>query len=392
MDHIFGTLSTDALKLLYHRVGRHGIQHRGSIAPRDPLPGDPVIVEALTGEDFAPEHAAVYYTTDGSAPDGSRGAARRGDVALMQPVETIWDSLTWRYLTRWQAALPPQADGTTVRYRIGGWTAEREAFADFPDAQRTVERAADAYFNKRPEPTAFAGDPQGVIFSYRVDRLRPPEWAKKMILYHLMVDRFSPGDGRGWTQTEDLNALCGGTLWGAAERIDHIADLGCDAVWLSPIWESPTHHGYDVTDYTQVAAHFGGNDALRRFIDEAHARGIRVILDLVCNHISNQHPFFQEALHNPGSPCRSWFTFDESPLGYRTFFGVASMPQVNLADPGARDWMLDVARYWLSEYDADGYRLDYANGVTPEFWWAFRAACREAKTDSFVFGEIIEAP
>ncbi|MBK8024317.1 MAG: hypothetical protein IPK19_23515 [Chloroflexi bacterium] len=340
MDHIFGTLSTDALKLLYHRVGRRGIQHRGEIAPRDPEPGQPVTIEALTGEDSGAANVAVYYTSDGSTPEGSRGMATRGSVTPMQAVETVWDSLTWSYLTRWQATLPPQADGTTVRYRISAWNAEHELFADYPDARRTVERAASAYFSKKTEPTLAAtepaGDPHGMTFAYRVDTYRAPEWAKRMVMYHLLIDRFYPGGGRGWTQTSNLRAFCGGTLWGAAEKLDHIARLGCDAIWLSPPWESPTHHGYDVTDYAQIMARYGGNEALRHFIRQAHDRGIRVVLDLVCNHISNQSPIFQEALHNPSSPYRSWFSFDDSPAGYRTFFGVATMPQVNLADEGAR--------------------------------------------------------
>ncbi|MBK8024446.1 MAG: alpha-amylase [Chloroflexi bacterium] len=314
----------------------------------------------------------------------------------MQAVETVWDLLTWSYLTRWQATLPPQVDGTTVRYRISAWNAEHELFADYPDARRTVERAASAYFSKKTEPTLAAtepaGDPHGMTFAYRVDTYRAPEWAKQMVMYHLLIDRFYPGGGRGWTQTSNLRAFCGGTLWGAAEKLDHIARLGCDAIWLSPPWESPTHHGYDVADYAQIMARYGGNEALRHFIRQAHDRGIRVVLDLVCNHISNQSPIFQEALHNPSSPYRSWFSFDDSPVGYRTFFGVATMPQVNLADEGAKQWMLDTARRWIHEFGADGYRLDYAMGVAPSFWWEFRAACREANPESFIFGEIIEAP
>jgi glycosidase len=82
--------------------------------------------------------------------------------------------------------------------------------------------------------------------------------------------------------------------------------------------------------------------------------------------------------------------FDDSELGYRSFFGVRSMPQLNLANPETRDWMIDIARYWLTEYDVDGYRLDHANGPGPAFWSEFWTACKAAKPDCFCFGEIVE--
>jgi glycosidase len=119
---------------------------------------------------------------------------------------------------------------------------------------------------------------------------------------------------------------------------------------------------------------------------------VRVLLDMVCNHLSDQSPQFQDALHSPNSPCRDWFTFDDSPLGYRSFFGVPTMPQINTANPGARRWLCDIARYWLRNFDIDGYRLDYANGPGPDFWSDFRAACRAEKPDCFCFGEIVDQP
>jgi glycosidase len=116
-----------------------------------------------------------------------------------------------------------------------------------------------------------------------------------------------------------------------------------------------------------------------------------VLLDFVCNHISQHHPIFLDAKGNPESRYRDWFTFDDSEIGYRTFFDTANMPQVNVANPGAREWLIDAARFWLREFDVDGYRLDHANGPGPDFWTDFWRACKEEKPDSFCFGEVVDA-
>lgn len=119
---------------------------------------------------------------------------------------------------------------------------------------------------------------------------------------------------------------------------------------------------------------------------------MRVILDVAFNHLSNEHPFFVDAHSNPDSPYRGWFTFDDSELGYRSFFGVKSMPRLNVANPACRQWLIDTACYWLTEFDVDGFRLDVADGPGPSFWAEFRAACRRVKPESFHFGEVVDAP
>jgi glycosidase len=158
------------------------------------------------------------------------------------------------------------------------------------------------------------------------------------------------------------------------EKLDYIAELGASAIWLSPIFPSPTAHGYDATDYSTVEPRLGGEQALRELVAGAHGRGLRIILDLVCNHVSNRHPIFLEAVANPRSPYHDWFSFDDSDVGYRSFFGVRSMPQLKLANPEARAWMTDIGRYWLREFEVDGYRLDHANGPGPSYWSEFWAA------------------
>ena len=393
-EFIFGTLATDDLKLVHHRAARRGLQHGHSLEPRDPRAGQPVTISVLVGPDLRAEHVACYYTADGSEPAGGHGSATHGQALVLEPAGVEWDTLLWGYVARWQGTIPAQPEGVTVRYRLGAWAGDGpETVADWPDVQATAEQASQAFFRGEPLPSAPLGDPaRGHTFAYHVDQFDPPDWARRAVIYQVFVDRFYPGSGRGWLQTADLRGFCGGTLWGVAEKLDYISELGADCIWLSPVFPSLTHHGYDATDLSRVEPRLGGDDALRVLVAKAHARGIRVLLDLVCNHIASQHPIFQDALASPTSPYRGWFTFDDSDIGYRTFFGVPTMPQVNVANSGARAWLIDAGRYWLREFDVDGYRLDYANGPGPDFWTDFWTACKAVKPDCYCFGEIVDAP
>lgn len=394
MDHIFGTFATDELKVVHHRASRRGIQHMGMISPLDPKPGEAVEIRVRVGSDTSIDQIVCYYTVDGSIPVGNRGAVVNGAAIRLEHVGVEWDSITWGYVAWWHGVIPAQPDNTTVRYVISGWAeAEPEVFADYPNVQRTAEQAAGAFFKGEEPPTEPPGDPlAATVFSYRVDTLTLPDWVPTSIWYHIFVDRFYPGDGKSWIQTDDLNGIVGGTLWGVCDKLDYLCDLGINAIWLSPIWIAPSHHGYDVIDYMQIEPRYGGTEALKALVDAAHARGIRVVLDLVCNHISHLNPMFAEALHDRNSRYRSWFTFDDSELGYRSFFGVKDMPQVNLDNPEARAWMIDIARHWIRECGVDGYRLDYANGPSLDFWTDFRAAVHAEKPDVFLFGEIVDSP
>ena len=393
-DFIFRTLITDELKLVDHRAENRGIQHDHTIDPADPRPFEVVRLTVKIGPELDLERVACYFTNDGSIPAGQRGVPENGQAIYLHLARVEWDTLLWGYVQVWQAEIPAQQDGVLVRYKIGAWKAEgEEIFANWPDAKHYLEASTNAHFQNRPFPeVVFDTSKPADVFSYHVDRFTPPQWARQAVIYHIFVDRFYPGDGVEWKKTEGLRGFYGGTLWGVRDKLDHIQELGATAIWLSPTWPSPTYHGYDVTDYKTVEERLGGEKALRALVEEAHRRGLRVMLDLVCNHLSHTHPIFLEAQNDPESPYRKWFTFDESKYGYRSFFGVKNMPQIDLSYPAAREWMFENARFWLEEYDIDGYRLDHANGPGPGFWAEFRAVCRSVKPDSFCFGEVVESP
>lgn len=398
LDSVFGIYINDKLRVINHRVRNSGVQHRHNITPLDPEPNEDVIVHVVTPGKQAFEHVALYYTTDDSYPKGSRGEAENGAVVHFQQAKVEWDALLWDFAIHWEAIIPGQPEGTLVQYRItASWSDDGEEFvADMPNIDDKIQYEAVLHYNSAPESYDYVdtGHFYGEdVFNYSVDTYKTPQWADDAIIYHIFLDRFYPGDDRDWIQTEDLETVTGGTLWGVRDKLDYLVDLGINCIWLSPTWESPTFHGYDITNYEKTEPRFGGDEALKAVIEAAHERGIRVLLDMVCNHLSNEHPIFLEAKNDPDSPYRDWFFFDETmPHGYKSFFFVETMPRINLNYPEARDWMVANAVKWVKEFDIDGYRLDVADGAGPNFWNYFRKALREVKEDVLIFGEIIDTP
>jgi len=191
-----------------------------------------------------------------------------------------------------------------------------------------------------------------------------PQWTRGGVCYEIFVRSFqdSNGDGIG-----DLNGLI--------SRLDYLGDLGVACLWLMPVTASPSYHGYDVSDYYNVEPAYGTNDDFKRLTAEAHRRGIRVLVDMVLNHSSSEHPHFQAALHDATSEYRSWYRFAPRPLGpgplgpnawrHSTvrdeyFYGVFwhTMPDLNYETPAVREEAKRVAAFWLQEMGVDGFRLD----------------------------------
>jgi len=190
-----------------------------------------------------------------------------------------------------------------------------------------------------------------------------------MRVYQIFVDRFSTGDTHRDAKLagKTANDWLGGNLKGIVSKLDYIADLGFDAIWLTPIYKGSAYHGYHVTDFYRVDPHFGTNEDFARLVREAHRRDIRVILDFVPNHVSRYHPFFIEAQKNPNSEYRDWFIFKHWPNDYMCFEDVRDLPKLDLYNPDARNYILDSAEFWLN-FGIDGFRLDHVVGPPFDLW------------------------
>ena len=389
-DFIFGTLADDEKRLAHLRGAWEGVTHRQARTPRDPAPGEPISLALTAGPAHPGDRAWVYWTTDGSDPQGAHGVATHGFVTPLALVGEEWNVLLWDYLRRFGVTLPGQPAGTLLRYRLSIDTS-------LPSPQPSPGVPGEGV-SPLPSPVTTGEGPGAEVFAdggahyacYIADD-PPPTWAQDAVIYQIFVDRFFPGAGRTWAHPADPTGFYGGTLRGILEKMDYLSELGVNVLYLSPIFPSPSHHGYDSTELFDVEPRLGAKADLRALLDEAHRREMRVILDYVPNHISNEHPVFRQAVTDPNSPYRDWFTFSHWPDQYATFFGVRTLPQVNLRYPPARDYILDVARHWL-EFGVDGYRVDYAIGPTPDFWAEFRRVTRTVRPDCWTFGEVVDPP
>ncbi|GER88138.1 alpha-amylase [Dictyobacter vulcani] len=351
-----------------------GLAHGSQITPRDPLPGQAVTLSLFVNGHKPIERVAIYYTTDGTEPQGESGVATQGAVLfaekLAQGLAGI-DATT--EIQTWQVTIPAQEDGTMVRYRADGWSVqdpEQHWYADSVDPVTIAQK-------------------KGRCFAYHVDHWEAPSWWQDAVVYQIFVDRFNAAQGEPPLHSEETRGITeffGGTLNGIIEKLDYIQSLGINCLWLSPIFESPSHHGYNPSDYHHVARRYGSDEALIQLIEAAHQRGMRVLLDFIANHTSDEHFAFVEARNNPASPYANWY--DITDTNYRSYAQVRSMPELSTEEPEVREYLYGAARYWLEHYGVDGLRLDYVPGPSHAFWTSFQEAVKTARPDALTIGEI----
>ncbi|MFN8660514.1 MAG: alpha-amylase family glycosyl hydrolase [Thermomicrobiales bacterium] len=178
---------------------------------------------------------------------------------------------------------------------------------------------------------------------------------------------------------------------GVMARLDSLADLGVTSLWLTPITPTlPGAFGYEVLDYTDIRSDYGSKDEFRALVDGAHARGMRVLLDVVPNHTSDQHPFALEAERNgPGSPY--WDYYDRDETGAPThYFSWHHLPNLNVDNPAVQQFIQDAFAYWMREFGVDGFRIDAIWGIrqrNPQFLAALVQALRAINPDVLLIAE-----
>lgn len=251
-----------------------------------------------------------------------------------------------------------------------------------------------------------------------------PDWVQDAIFYQIFPDRFArsahnPNDQltfESWDSPPNPHGFKGGDLYGIAERLDYLKDLGVTALYLNPIFASASNHRYHAFDYYTVDPLLGGNSAFGFLLEKAHKKNIRVILDGVFNHASRGFWQFHHVLENGnGSPYKDWFFFDPERLngkkhwgaypspheqkllghedsitaiGYRGWWNLPALPKFNTNTPAVREFLFDVAEHWV-KLGIDGWRLDVATEIDDDsFWQEFRNRVRAVNPEAYIVAEI----
>jgi glycosidase len=252
---------------------------------------------------------------------------------------------------------------------------------------------------------------------------RERDWRNGAVVYQVIVDRFAPPANveakralypapkrlLAWNDVpkpgpylseEKLSAheldFWGGDLASTAARLDHVQQLGTDALYLNPIHLAYTNHKYDAWDFQTVSPEYGTRDDFRRLAADAKRRGLKVVLDGVFNHMGRNAPIFREAMANPKSKYRDWFAIGpQYEGGARVWTGFQNHPELNLENPAVRRHLYEdkdsVLRSWLRD-GADGWRLDTAYEFGFRFMREMTDAAHKEKPGSLVVGEVVNYP
>lgn len=252
-------------------------------------------------------------------------------------------------------------------------------------------------------------------YFHGIDRVKAPSWAKSTIWYQIFPERFANGDTTndpedvlewGGKKHPGRDDFFGGDLQGVLDNLDYLVDLGINGIYFTPIFKAPSNHKYDTVDYFEVDPHFGDKKLFKKVVEEAHKRGIRVMLDAVFNHMGMTSYQWQDVLEKQeASDYVDWFHIDEfpvhsyeglsadelesmGPLNYHSFGFTGHMPKLNTANPDVQEYLLSIATYWVREFGIDAWRLDVANEVDHHFWKRFNREVRKINPDIYILGEI----
>jgi glycosidase len=319
----------------------------------------------------------------------------------------------------------------------GKWSMERQLQWEYGEVFRLSLEFPDSlkyrFIGYTIEGTEFSlpEDPSQSFFFGGIDRFPQLKWVSQGIVYQIFPDRFYNGDPNNdvlalnsdefhyneqwaqnklwaeegpslasWNDPISSQHCChqyfGGDLVGIIKKLDYLKGLGITALYLNPIFDSGSAHGYDTHDYLKISPKFGTEEDLQELLNEAHRRGMRVILDFVPNHTGLGFWAFQDVVKNgEDSPYWDWYFIHKwpftpgDPAAYEAWWGVGSLPKLNTGNPEVKKYLLKVVSHWLN-FGADGWRVDVPNELTDakDFFNEMRQLAKMEKPDAYLIAEI----
>jgi len=324
-------------------------------------------------------------------------------AAFFEPMQLEYQTALHDY---WFVALQPQ------------WKRIRYAFI-LEKGDQKILYGSRSFFDLHQQPDAQFETSYYFNFPYlnHEDLFQPPAWVKDTIWYQIFPERFADGDSGNnpknslpWGSEEDtIYKFYGGDLQGVIDHLDELAEFGINGIYFTPIFESPSSHKYDTTNYYKIDPAFGTNELFGELMEKAHQKGIRVMLDAVFNHCGWFHPFWQDVVkHGRESRYYDCFFIERDPvinfdveegkipkisfdvrghLNYATFAFTPLMPKWNTDHPLVKEHLFGAIRYWTETYKVDGWRLDVSNEVPHAFWREFRQMLKQINPEIYILGE-----
>lgn len=239
-----------------------------------------------------------------------------------------------------------------------------------------------------------------VSYINNVDLIEPSSVIRNRVFYQIFVDRFNKSISNNnsrinisWGDKVGRYSIAGGDIKGIIEKIDYLKDLGIDALYLTPIFESESNHKYNIKDYYSIAKDFGDEKDLENLIDILHKNNMIIVLDGVFNHISKDNELFLDVIKNGNkSKYFNWFFINGDNLdldknNYERFADDLGMPRLNLNNREVQDYVINIGLHYIRKYNIDGFRLDVSDEIPHRFWIRFKEKMLEENPKFILIGE-----
>lgn len=229
-----------------------------------------------------------------------------------------------------------------------------------------------------------------------------PQWVEQSVIYQIFPDRFENGDTANdpenvqtWDGDPTWSNWFGGDIAGIQKKLGYLKSLGINCIYLNPIFEAPSNHRYETTDYKKIDHRLGTNQQFSELESRLRKAGIRTVLDGVFNHTATDFFAFRDVLKKQAkSEYVNWYSIKSFPVSvvdpppYESWFGFRSMPKLNTARPEVQNYLLSIPEYWAKNSNIAGWRLDVANEVSQDYWKLFRKKVKSLSKDNWIVGEI----